>query len=528
MDTQANNTDLLRPSPPDLNESFTKDDVDDSDYKQTSYLLDDYLKSPTSLTTLSLTKSGGTATTISIANDATPGTTSTFSYQELMLMLINGLNLFMMMGFLGCTGILYVELIQEFQSSKSLMAAIMALPWGMVFGCGFLSGILINRINCGLVIILGSLVMGGSIIISSFATGVVYITLTLGIFMGCGGSFIFVASYIGTGLYFGERGQYAIAAVSLSVPLGFLVYPLLMTWLINLFKWRGALLILGALSLNGIPFGVIIWLASSAKKAKMERGIVSNLASQKTGIKSSVLSIGRIHTSTFSSTVDLDEGDSTARLCREILYNKTFILFMCCVSLLMSAVTMVFNSLSDFCIELGLTRMDSAFLLMLFNIPSACARFLTSILLRLTSIPSQYIFAVTVTLFGAILATLPLAYNFATTTVIIIFSGLMQGPCTGIYTCVIIKLVGLNRSALAQGITDTTYGIITVIVGYLGGSLNELTKSYKSGFLIFGTLTMMSGVSFGLCLFMDRCKIKSGQKLRHNGYIKDRCPTTAV
>lgn len=137
MDTQANNTDLLRPSPPDLNESFTKDDVDDSDYKQTSYLLDDYLKSPTSLTTLSLTKSGGTATTISIANDATPGTTSTFSYQELMLMLINGLNLFMMMGFLGCTGILYVELIQEFQSSKSLMAAIMALPWGMVFGCAF-------------------------------------------------------------------------------------------------------------------------------------------------------------------------------------------------------------------------------------------------------------------------------------------------------------------------------------------------------------------------------------------------------
>lgn len=49
---------------------------------------------------------------------------------------------------------------------------------------GFIAGILINRINCGLVLIFGSLVMAGSIIASSFATGVVYLTLTLGIFMG--------------------------------------------------------------------------------------------------------------------------------------------------------------------------------------------------------------------------------------------------------------------------------------------------------------------------------------------------------
>ena len=303
-------------------------------------------------------------------------------------------------------------------------------------------------------------------------------------FSGFGGSFIFLASYVGTGLYFGERGQYAIATVSLGVPLGFLVYPLLMTSLIHLFKWRGALLILGALTLNGIPFGTIIWLASSAKKAQIERGVISNLGSQKSGIKASVTSIGRIHTSAFSSMVDLEEGESTLQLCREILQNKNFILFLCSLSLLMSAVTMVFNTLSDFCIELGLTRMDSAFLLTLFNIPSLCGRFLTSLLLRFTKIPSPYIFVVTLTIFGAILATLPLANNFLTTTIIILFSGLMQGPCTGIYTCVIIKLVGLNRSALAQGLSDTTYGVITVIVGYLGGKkLFETVISLMDCFL---------------------------------------------
>ncbi|CAE1227916.1 unnamed protein product [Acanthosepion pharaonis] len=432
-----------------------------------NYLLEESLKSPTS--NHSLTKSAATTTSVSILNVAKPGTKSKFTCHEWMLMLVTSMNLFMMMGFLGCMGILYVELLQEFHSSKSVMSAIVALPWGMAFGSGFIAGILINRINCGLVLIFGSLVMAGSIIASSFATGVVYLTLTLGIFMGFGGSFIFVASYIGTGLYFGERGQYAIATVSLGVPLGFLVYPLLMTSLIQLFMWRGALLILGGLALNGIPFGAIIWLASSAKKAKIERGIISNLGSQKASMKTSVTSIGRIHSTAFSSTVDLDEGDSTLRLCREILHNKNFVLILCCLSLLMSSVTMIFNTLSDFCIELGLTKMDSAFLLTLFNIPSLCGRFITSLLLRFTKIPSPYIFVVTLSLFGAILATLPLATNFVTSTVIILFSGLMQGPCTGIYTCVIIKLVGLNRSALAQGISDTTYGIITIVVGYLGG-----------------------------------------------------------
>lgn len=65
------------------------------------------------------------------------------------------------------------------------------------------------------------------------------------------------------------------------------------------------------------------------------------------------------------------------------------------------------------------------------------------------------------------------------------------------------------------------------IFEFLIGSLNELTKSYKSGFLIFGTLTMMSGITFGLSLFMDRCKIRNGQKIRQNG-CKGKCPATAV
>lgn len=99
-----------------------------------NYLLEESLKSPTS--NHSLTKSAATTTSVSILNVAKPGTKSKFTCHEWMLMLVTSMNLFMMMGFLGCMGILYVELLQEFHSSKSVMSAIVALPWGMAFGSG--------------------------------------------------------------------------------------------------------------------------------------------------------------------------------------------------------------------------------------------------------------------------------------------------------------------------------------------------------------------------------------------------------
>ncbi|XP_029650280.1 monocarboxylate transporter 6-like [Octopus sinensis] len=416
-----------------------------------------------------------------------------FSLFEGMLLVMMSLNLFMMMGFLGCMGLFYIELLDEFHLTRSIASMVVSVPWGFAFGSGILTGLLINRFPCGLIIVFGSLMMSSGIIASSFASNIISLIVTLGIFSGIGGSFIFISSFIGTGLYFGQRGSYAIAIVSVSVPLGFLLYPLLATVLISEFTWRGAMLILGAISLNSVPFGIIIW------RAKLR------LKSEET-----VLDVKASSIDNFGSVLSIHKNDITMKLCKDIFADKKFWVFLLGITLLFSLVTLIFNQLTDFCIELGYKSVASM-ALTFFNIPSFFGRVSCSLLLRFTRITTPVVFAVTLTLFGLTVSLVSVAYNFQSIIAIITIAGFFQGPATGIYTCVIIEIIGFQRAAMAQGVTDTTYGLATILVGYIAGLISEVTRSYKNGFLLFGILAAASGVILCVYLLVSKCRSGSDQ-----------------
>lgn len=358
---------------------------------------------------------------------------------------------------------------------------------------GILSGLLINRFPCGLIIVFGSLMMASGIIASSFASNIISLIVTLGIFSGIGGSFIFISSFIGTGLYFGRRASYAVAIVSVSVPLGFLLYPLFATILISEFTWRGAMLILGAISLNSVPFGIIIW------RAKL-----------KPNNEETVLDIKDYSADMFGSVLSIHRNDITVKLCKDIFSNKKFWVFLFAVTMLFSLVTLIFNQLTDFCIELGHKSVAST-ALTFFNIPSFFGRIGCSLLLRFTKITSTTLFAVFVTLFGLTMSLMPVAQSFDSILTLIAVAGFFQAPATGIYTCVIIDILGFQKAATAQGMTDTIYGIVTIIVGYLAGLISEVSKSYKNGFLVFSIITAISGIILSLYLVIGKFNCGTNQ-----------------
>eukprot|EP00106_Octopus_bimaculoides_P008738 XP_014776180.1 PREDICTED: uncharacterized protein LOC106873364 [Octopus bimaculoides] len=65
-----------------------------------------------------------------------------FSMFEGMLLVMMSLNLFMMMGFLGCMGLFYIELLDEFNLTRSIASMVVSVPWGFAFGSdykGFIS-----------------------------------------------------------------------------------------------------------------------------------------------------------------------------------------------------------------------------------------------------------------------------------------------------------------------------------------------------------------------------------------------------
>ncbi|GAB1609060.1 monocarboxylate transporter 6-like, partial [Argonauta hians] len=371
--------------------------------------------------------------------------------------------------------------------SRSIASMVVSVPWGVAFGSGILTGLLINHYPCGLIIAFGSVMMSGGIIASSFASNVIFLVVCLGIFSGIGASFIFISSFIGTGLYFGQRGSYAIAIVSVAVPLGFLLYPLLAGVLISEFTWRGALLIFGGMSLNSVPFGLLIW------RAELHQNMEEVVA---VDVKSNIGSI-----------LTINKNDFTFKLCKEILANKKFWVFLMATSMLFSLITIIFNQITDFCIEIGYESVAGT-ALTIFNIPAFFGRLGSSLLLRFTRITPSLLFALSVTLFGLTMSLLPLVHNFDTTLAVIATAGLLQGPSSGIYTCVVIEVIGIQRAAPAQGMTDTFYGILTIITGYFAGLISEVTKSYKNGFILFSVLCTVSGLAhlvyIGVEWYQDR------------------------
>ena len=116
---------------------------------------------------------------------------------------------------------------------------------------------LANRFGFRAVACVGAILAGISLAVASLANSVVFLYVFVGVLGGIGFGLIYVPAVVAVGFYFAKRRALATGIAVCGSGIGTFVMAPLITWLLEMYGWRGTLLILAGLVMNCAIFGAL-------------------------------------------------------------------------------------------------------------------------------------------------------------------------------------------------------------------------------------------------------------------------------
>ncbi|KAM7536863.1 hypothetical protein Aperf_G00000086864 [Anoplocephala perfoliata] len=155
-------------------------------------------------------------------------------------------------------GIFLDDLSEEFATSLSVTSWVGAFGYGIPCLAAPLASMLINRFHCRIVCIYGGLISAIGCALAFFIESMLGLVLTFGVLVGFGASLSSTAALIIVSLYFDDRRATAIGLSIAGSGVGSFVFAPLVNYLINVYTWRGAMLVLAGIFTHIVIFGCLM------------------------------------------------------------------------------------------------------------------------------------------------------------------------------------------------------------------------------------------------------------------------------
>ena len=170
---------------------------------------------------------------------------------------------------LGCSyslGELHVSLLDYFQESRSKTARIGSIFVAVPLLCGPIASFVTNRIGFRKATIIGGLITAIGLISSTFVNSVEAMAVTYGFIAGLGISMPYLNSIVVVAMYFEKKRTLATGISRCRAVIVTQIFVPLYQYLIMSYSWRGAVMILGAISLNIVVCGAAFKPLEGAKE----------------------------------------------------------------------------------------------------------------------------------------------------------------------------------------------------------------------------------------------------------------------
>ena len=154
----------------------------------------------------------------------------------------------MSIGTLFTLGVFLKPIEDSMGWSRSGIGAIGLFNWVVMGVGGVVSGFVSDRLGTRRVVLVGAVLLGLGLVLSSHVQDVWQLYVTFGLLVGAGVSTFYVPLTVLAIKWFDGRRGMAAAVVSTGNGLGILALAPLTRWLINEFDWRVAFLVLGNLA----------------------------------------------------------------------------------------------------------------------------------------------------------------------------------------------------------------------------------------------------------------------------------------
>ncbi|XP_051159578.1 uncharacterized protein LOC127280563 isoform X2 [Leptopilina boulardi] len=192
-------------------------------------------------------------------------------------------------------GVLFVEFLEVFQASPTTASWMPALCYFLYSSLGPLSSVLSMKYSYKTVTMVGGAFAASGMMFSYFATSVPYLYVSYGIMVGIGAGLTCpVSVYIVTEYFQKYRGFANGMCISGSC-FGAMILPPLLQYLLNTVGYRGAVLIMGAITLNSVLCGLLY----HPVEQHMKR---IPITSEKCGVDNKALSLDEPSSDTTQST----------------------------------------------------------------------------------------------------------------------------------------------------------------------------------------------------------------------------------
>ncbi|XP_048748339.2 monocarboxylate transporter 2-like [Ostrea edulis] len=381
-------------------------------------------------------------------------------------------------------GIVYVDIIREFEADASLVALMQSLHRGLVFGGGVVAELVIRRVGEFPCMMAGSLLGSLSFLAAAFLQSVTAIVLLVGVGGGCGFAFPLILSYVNTRRAFHghESVNKFLSSITVGGGVGMLVTPYMTEFFLREFGWRGTFVIASGIFFHLILIGISVKLHLPPSEA-------------------------------LTKSTNFKWSDQFA-----IFKNRGFAVYIFDLFLLGIFGFAESWFLPDFLVSNNYTKEDAALLLTVTGVFNVGGRILAAPLSSLLGRPKilyhwSYIclaLAISHALYPYFLQFYP---------ILVVASGL-YGICFGLLISqgplVILQSLPMHLYPTGTATELTFFGVSSVMGGYIGGLIRDVTGGYEGVFYAASMSSIICSFASLLLIIVDNIYKRKNRKDAYN------------
>ncbi|XP_061091651.1 monocarboxylate transporter 13 isoform X1 [Conger conger] len=388
-------------------------------------------------------------------------------------------------GLLRSLGVFFVEFVQYFDKSAQAVSWITSIAVAIQQLISPVGTALCHAYGARPVVMTGGFLSALGLILASQATSLTHLYLTMGLITGSGWALVFAPTVASVMQYFTRRRSLAMALGFTGVGLSSFAFSPFFQLLVKLYAWRGALLILGGLSLNLMICGALIRPLPAPKALEQKIDKEKKKASCSSFLKRLFIYLEL-----------------------SLLGEKAFLTYGLAVTLFNSGYFVPYVHLVAHSRHVGFSEYQAAFIISATGVTDLVGRVVSGWLSDLRRLRLLHVLCLWTGLTGVFMVLLPMGSIQGSYTGLLVIS-LAYGFCAGAMTPLVFSavpdIVGMQRMLGALGLLQLIESLGGLLGPPLSGWLKDQTGSYTAsflvagGFILAGTLVLATLPNFCSC-----------------------------
>ncbi|XP_005389028.1 PREDICTED: monocarboxylate transporter 1-like [Chinchilla lanigera] len=423
---------------------------------------------------------------------------------------------FISIGFSNAFGrsisVFYKEIEGVFNASTSEVSWITSTMTAVMYGCGPISSILVNKYGSRLVMIVGGCLSSCGLIAASFSSSLWQLYLCIGVIGGLGLAFNLNPALTMIGKYFYKKRPLANGLAMAGSPVFLSTLAPINQAFFGIFGWRGSFLILGGLLLNCCVAGSLM------RPIGPKPATTGKIHAKEAGKSDAMQDAGDANTDLIGGNPKEENLSFFQNIYKfldlSLCTRRDFFLYLTGNMIMVFAVSTPLVFLTSYAKSQNYASEKAAFLLSILSFVDIVARPSMGLVANTKWVRPriQYFFAASIFAMGVCHTVLPFSTSYIGFSVYAGFLGFTFGWFSSVLFETLMDLVGPQKFSSAMGLVTVVECFLILTGAPTLGRLSDIYGDYKYTYWACGGILIFAGIYLFICMSINYRLVEKKQK----------------